>query len=217
MPTGAVLSPARRADLLAWAHEVDGVVIEDDYDAEYRFDREPVGALQGVDPERVVYAGSASKALANALRLGWLVLPSWLARQVAWERIAVDGGGPVLDQLALADLLGRGELDRHLRRTRRLYRHRRDAFVAAVEREIRGARVTGIAAGLHALVMLPERVDEARVLADGRAQGIAFHGLSELRVSPSPEDPPGLVLGYAHLAEPAMERAVIALGRLVAG
>src|SRR3712207_6219507 len=97
MPTGVVLSPRRRADLLAWADDVDGLVIEDDYDAEYRFDREPVGALQGLNAERVAYAGSASKALANALRLGWLVLPERLANRVADERIAVDGGGPVLE------------------------------------------------------------------------------------------------------------------------
>ena len=215
MPTGVVLSPARRAELLAWAEETDGVVIEDDYDAEYRFDREPVGALQGVDPERVVYAGSASKALANALRLGWLVLPSWLARAVALERIAVDGGGAVLDQLALADLLARGEVDRHLRRTRRVYRRRRDALAAAVERELPDATVTGVAAGLHALVMLPDGSDEDGVVAQGRARGIAFHGLGEMRVERAPADPPGLVLGYAHLAEPAIDRAVAAVGEAV--
>ena len=215
MPTGAVLSPARRADLLAWAGEVDGVVIEDDYDAEYRFDREPVGALQGVDPERVIYAGSASKALANALRLGWLVLPSWLAREVAWERIAIDGGGAVLDQLALADLLERGELDRHLRRTRRVYRARRDTLIAALGRELPEATVTGVAAGLHALVLLAEGADEARVMAEGRARGVAFHGLSEMRAEPRDDDAPGLVLGYAHLTEPAVERAVTALAGAV--
>ena len=214
MPTGVVLSPARRAELLAWAHDVDGVVIEDDYDAEYRFDREPVGALQGVDPERVVYAGSASKALANALRLGWLVLPSWLARAVAWERIAVDAGGPVLDQLALADLLGRGEIDRHLRRTRRVYRRRRDALVAALARELPDATVAGVAAGLHALVMLPPESDEAAIVTAGRARGLAFHGLSEMRVDPAPDDAPGRVLGYAHLAEPAIDRAITALAEV---
>ena len=213
MPTGVVLSPARRAELLAWADEVDGVVIEDDYDAEYRFDREPVGALQGVDPERVVYAGSASKSLANALRLGWLVLPTWLARQVAWERIAADGGGPVLDQLALADLLARGEIDRHLRRTRRVYRRRRDALVGALARELPDASVTGVAAGLHALVMLEPRASEERVLAEARSRGVALHGLGEMRLETT--GPPGLVVGYAHLSEPAIDRAVTVLGEAV--
>jgi GntR family transcriptional regulator / MocR family aminotransferase len=214
MPTGVVLSPGRRAELLAWAAEVDGLVIEDDYDAEYRFDRGPVGALQGLDPERVVYAGSASKALANALRLGWLVVPERLVRSLGWERIAADGGGPVLDQLALADLLERGEIDRHLRRTRRLYRARRDAMLAAIDEHLPGAAVGGVAAGLHVLIRLPDGVPERRVLEEARAGGVAIHGLSQLRVARD-DLPPGLVAGYAHLAEPAIVRAVAALGEAV--
>jgi GntR family transcriptional regulator/MocR family aminotransferase len=216
MPTGVVLSAAGRAELLAWAQEVDGVVIEDDYDAEYRFDREPIGALQGLDPSRVVYAGSASKALANALRLGWVVLPEQLARPVAHERIAADGGGAVLEQLTLADLIARGELDRHLRRTRRLYRRRRDALVAAVGEHIPGADVTGIAAGLHALVLLPEGTDEAAVLAGARAAGVALAGLSEMRVTPAPPGArAGLVIGYSHQPEAATARAIAVLGEAV--
>ncbi|MEJ7789428.1 MAG: PLP-dependent aminotransferase family protein [Thermoleophilaceae bacterium] len=212
MPTGVVLSPTRRVDLLAWADEVDGLVIEDDYDAEYRFDREPIGALQGVNPERVAYAGSASKTLANALRLGWLVLPERLARPVAWERVAVDGGGPVLEQLAFADLLARGEIDRHLRRTRRLYRRRRDALVSALAEHVPSAELVGAAAGLHALVLLPESVDEERLSGSLRSSGVACQELRELRTAPGP---PGLVLGYAHLTEPALRRAVVALGEAV--
>ncbi len=122
MPTGVVLSPERRAALIAWADAVDGLIVEDDYDAEYRFDRGPVGALQGLAPERVVYAGSASKSFAHGLRLGWLVLPERLATAVAVERLALDGGAPVLGQRARAAGLARGDLDRHLRRTRREYR-----------------------------------------------------------------------------------------------
>ncbi len=212
MPTGVVLSPSRRADLLAWADEVDGLVIEDDYDAEYRFDRDPVGALQGVDPQRVACAGSASKTLANALRLGWLVVPERLARAVAWERVAVDGGAPVLEQLALADLLERGEIDRHLRRTRRLYRRRRDVLVGALGEHLPCARIMGAAAGLHATILLPESLDEQRVLTELRASGVACQALGELRVAPGP---PGLVLGYAHLSEEAIGRAVAALGAAV--
>jgi len=212
MPTGVVLSPSRRAGLLAWADDVDGLVIEDDYDAEYRFDREPVGALQGVDPQRVAYAGSASKSLANALRLGWLVLPERLARAVAWERVAIDGGGPVLEQLAFADLLRRGEIDRHLRRTRRLYRRRRDALVGALAEHLPSARLVGAAAGLHALVCLPEPLDEERVFAQLRVSGVACQSLRELRIDPGP---PGLVLGYAHLSEPAIARAVATLAAAV--
>jgi GntR family transcriptional regulator/MocR family aminotransferase len=219
MPTGAVLSADRRAELLAWAREVDGLVIEDDYDAEYRFDREPIGALQGVDPEHVVYAGSASKALANGLRLGWLVAPAALARELALERFAADGGGPVVEQLALADLIDRGELDRHLRRTRRLYRRRRDAVMAALAEHLPEASVAGVAAGLHVLVHIPD-VPEPRVVEAARAAGLALQALGELRV-PAAGSPAqagtagGVVLGYAHLSEPAIGRAVAALGEAV--
>ena len=214
MPTGVVLSPARRADLLTWAREVGGLVLEDDYDAEFRFDREPVGALQGLDPQHVAYLGSASKTLANALRLGWVVLPDELARPVAHERVAADGGGPVVEQLALADLLQRGEIDRHLRRMRRLYRRRRDALVAAVATHLPTAEVTGVAAGLHALVAVPG-VDESRALHEARAAGVALVGLSELRVRPKPDAPAGLVVGYGHQPEAATARAIEALARAI--
>jgi GntR family transcriptional regulator / MocR family aminotransferase len=209
MPAGVVLSPERRAALLAWAEAVDGVVIEDDYDAEYRFDRGPVGALQGLAPERVVYAGSASKSFAHGLRLGWLVLPERLAVPVAFERLAADGGGPVVEQLALADLIERGDLDRHLRRTRREYRRRRSALLAALSEHLPEAEVTGVAAGLHALVLLPDGVDEEALLQRAGAAGIAVQGLTSLRVATTGR--PGLVLGYAHLPPPAIARAVAAL------
>ena len=214
MPTGVVLSPPRRAALLTWAEDRDALVFEDDYDAEYRFDRGPVGALQGLAPERVVYAGSASKTFAHGLRLGWLVLPERLAGAVAFERLAVDAGGPVLEQLALADLIERGDLDRHLRRTRREYRRRRDALLAALAEHLPDAEVTGVAAGLHALVLLPGDVDEADLLARAGQAGVAVQGLQSLRVETTGR--PGLVLGYAHLPPPAIARAVGALGELVA-
>ena len=213
MPTGVVLSPERRAALLTWAEAADGHVIEDDYDAEYRFDRGPVGALQGLAPERVVYAGSASKSLAHGLRLGWLVLPERLAREVAFERLASDGGAPVLEQLALADLIERGDLDRHLRRTRRDYRRRRSALLAAVAEHLPEAEVAGVAAGLHALVLFPDGVNEEELLRAAAAAGVALQGLGALRVASA--GPPGLVLGYAHLTEPAIARAVAALGEVV--
>ena len=213
MPTGVVLSPERRAALLTWAEDADGIVVEDDYDAEYRFDRGPVGALQGLAPERVVYAGSASKSFAHGLRLGWLVLPERLATAVAFERLAADGGGPVLEQLALADLIERGDLDRHLRRTRREYRRRRATLLAALEEHLGGwadIEITGVAAGLHALVLLPEGVDEEALLQRAAAAGVAVQGLGALRVETTGR--PGVVLGYAHLPPPAITRAVAALG-----
>ena len=129
-PTGAVLAPERRRELLAWG----GIVIEDDYDSEYRYDRAPVGTLQRLAPDRVVYLGTASKTLAPALRLGWALAPPELAQAIADERWALDSGGPALTARAYAQLIASGELDRHLRRTRREYRERRDALVDALQK-----------------------------------------------------------------------------------
>jgi GntR family transcriptional regulator/MocR family aminotransferase len=214
-PLGGVLAPARRAELLAWADAHDAYVIEDDYDAEFRYDREPVGALQGLAPERVIYAGCASKLLAPGLRLGWLVLPQALAAPVAMEKALDDLGSPALDQLALADFLERGELDGHLRRMRPRYRARRDALVAALARELPGWRLgAGIAAGLHVVALLPEAVDEAAFLATAGEHGMRLHGLSWFRVNPTAPAPPGLVLGFGNASEPALARAVAQLARV---
>jgi GntR family transcriptional regulator/MocR family aminotransferase len=213
-PLGGVLAPERRAALLAWAEAQDVYVIEDDYDAEYRYDRDPVGALQGLAPERVVYAGCASKLLAPGLRLGWLALPQALTGPVALEKALDDLGTSVFDQLAFADFLERGELDRHLRRMRPRYRARRDALVAALSRELPDWRVgAGVAAGLHVVVLLPEAVDEAELLATAGAHGMRLHGLSWFRVTPGP---PGLVLGFGGASEPAIARAVAQLARVAA-
>jgi GntR family transcriptional regulator/MocR family aminotransferase len=204
MPTGAVLAPDRRAALLAWAAEREALVIEDDYDGEYRYDREPVGALQGLAPERVAYLGSASKTLAPALRLGWLMLPSWLADTIGEEKGWADGGSPVLEQLALADFLERGELDRHLRRARLRYRRRRDALVAAIGDAFPGARVRGVAAGLHVVAEPVETVDERALRAAARERSVAVVALRDRGRTL-------LVLGYANMPEPA---AALAAGEL---
>ena len=142
-PTGAVLAPERRAAAVRWAQQRDALIVEDDYDAEYRYDRAPLGAMQGLAPDRVVYAGTASKTLAPGLRLGWLVVPPRLVAAVAEAKALADRGSPVLDQLALADFLARGELDRHLRRTRPLYRRRRDALLRALRDSAPRARAGG--------------------------------------------------------------------------
>jgi GntR family transcriptional regulator/MocR family aminotransferase len=204
MPLGAVLPPARRAALLEWAERRDALVIEDDFDGEYRYDREPVGALQGLAPERVAYLGSASKVLAPALRIGWMVLPSWLERDVAEEKGWADAGSPLIGQLALAEMIERGELDRHLRRVRPGYRRRRDALVAGVERLFPGVRVLGVAAGLHVAVQPRELVDVRALVRRAAARGVALFAFRDRGGPPAST----LLLGYAGVPEPSIEPAL---------
>jgi GntR family transcriptional regulator / MocR family aminotransferase len=204
-PLGVVLAPERRAALLDWAAQAGAMVLEDDYDAEYRYDRQPVGAVQGLAPDLVAYAGSTSKTLAPGLRLGWLVVPDHLLDGVTAAKESDDLGTPVVEQLALADFLERGELDRHLRRTRSVYRARRDALVGALERHLPDCPPAGVAAGLHLVVQLPAGTDEPAVLDAARSRGLGLSGISEHRVEPGP---PALLLGYGRLPEPAIEAAV---------
>ena len=205
-PTGVVLSPERRARLLEWAASTGALVAEDDYDAEFRYDRAPVGALQGLAAERVAYLGSTSKTLAPGLRLGWLVAPSRLVGRLVDEVLHTVITPPRLEQLAFADFLERGELDRHLRRMRLRYRKRRDVLVRALARELPKLEVRGIAAGLHVFAVLPPGSDEQSLLAAARARGIGLTGLSEHAVRPPGEQ--ALVLGYALSPEPALRASV---------
>jgi GntR family transcriptional regulator/MocR family aminotransferase len=209
-PTGAVLSAARRGALVAWAQRTGGLIVEDDYDAEFRYDRKPIGSLQGLAPELVVYGGSASKTLAPAIRLGWLVLPPALVGPVAEEQRRRGGTPAPLDQLAFADLVGRGELDRHLRRQRRRYRRQRDALLAALARELPQVAVEGAAAGLHAVLRLPPGLDERAVRDAARARGVAVEAVAGVAGGP-----PALVVGYANISEPAVPAAVAALAQAV--
>jgi GntR family transcriptional regulator/MocR family aminotransferase len=211
-PTGVPLSPARRAALVAWTRLAGGVVLEDDYDAEYRYDREPVGTLQGLDPEHVVYLGSASKILAPALRLGWVLAPPQLAGALAEQKALTDWGTPVLEQLTLARFLADGDLDRHLRRTRAHYRGRRDALFAALARHVPDAEVEGVPAGLYVTVRLPPGTDEAALLRAGRDRGIGVYARSWYAVDPL-QAAPGLVLGYGSVAEPEIAWGIDQLGR----
>jgi GntR family transcriptional regulator / MocR family aminotransferase len=210
-PTGAVLAPARRRALLAWG----GVVIEDDYDAEYRYDRAPVGTLQRLAPDRVVHIGTASKTLAPALRIGWLLAPPDLAAAVAAARWAVDSGGPAIDQRAYARLLATGEVDRHLRRTRREYGRRRDVLVAALGERLPDCRVEGVAAGLHLLLRLPDGADEAAAVAALAERRVRIRGLDGYRLE-ARTGAPALVVGYGRLPEPAIGAVVDALREAIA-
>jgi GntR family transcriptional regulator / MocR family aminotransferase len=205
-PTGAVLSAERRAGLEAWATAGDRLVIEDDYDAEYRYDREPIGAIHGLAPEHVVYAGSASKTLAPGLRVGWMIVPSSLLDRVAEAKEASDRGSSSIEQLALADFLGRGDFDRHLRHMRPIYRARRDTLLRALQEEMPDLRPVGASAGLHVLAWLPADVDEAAVVELAAVSGVAVAGVAPYRVVP--QGPGGLLFGYGTVTEARIAEGV---------
>ena len=212
-PTGSVLSAANRAAVLRWAAESGAIVVEDDYDAEYRYDRTPVGALQGLAPDRVVYAGSASKVLAPGMRLGWFLLPGHLAGPMAAAKVAADRGSPALEQLALADLITRGEFDRHLRRMRPVYRRRRDALLTALAQRLPQLRPAGVSAGLHLVTWLPPNLDEAAVVDAAARAGVSVEGVTPYRISGP--GPGGLIFGYASVNQQAIAEGVDILARVI--
>jgi GntR family transcriptional regulator/MocR family aminotransferase len=213
-PTGAVMSGARRGALLEWLRRREAIAVEDDYDAEYRYDRAPVGALQGMDPERIVYAGTASKTLAPAMRLGWMVVPPRLLDAVQREQRQVDFGVSRIEQHAFADFLSRGELDRHLRRMRARYRARRDALVEALIEALPEVRVHGIRAGLHVMVQL-RAGDRGRVIRDEAARrGIALTALSDYYLEWA-DDSSMLLLGYGRSTEAVIRAGVRELAAAV--
>jgi GntR family transcriptional regulator / MocR family aminotransferase len=211
-PTGVVLSADRRRELLAWADRVDGYLIEDDYDAEYRYDHQPVATVQGLAPDRVLLGGSISKTLAPALRLGWLAVPPRLAEDAARHKRDLDLMSPVLEQAALAELLASGAYERHIRRNRGRYRRRRDQLLELLTRWLPEAHVGGAAAGLHLLLDLPAGADEPVVIARAAHRGLRLTGLDSYRHAPGA---PGLVLAYAHLDHQHLRRGVRLLAEAI--
>jgi GntR family transcriptional regulator/MocR family aminotransferase len=212
-PTGSVLAPERRAALLNWAARRQAFVIEDDYDAEFRYDREPIGSLQGMAPERVIYVGSASKTLAPALRLGWLIAPAELLEDLARAKEAEDRGSPGLEQLAFADFLERGELDRHLRRMRLIYRHRRHLLTKALRTHLPRRRVFGVAAGLSLMLELPAEADEEALAAAAAALSVNVGGVHRYRARS--KTAPALILGYGALRDSAIAEGVRRLASVI--
>nr|WP_260407852.1 PLP-dependent aminotransferase family protein [Planomonospora venezuelensis] len=195
-PTGVVLSPRRRAELVEWAAATGATILEDDYDAEFRFDRDPVGCLQGLAPGSVVLAGSVSKSLAPGLRLGWVAAPPRIAAAVRLARAELDMGSPVLEQHTLADFVRSGAYDRHLRRMRREYRNRRDTLVRALARHLPEITVRGVSAGLHLLAELPPGWDERAAARTAQSCGLAAEPVGPMRHRPGPS---ALVMGFARL------------------
>jgi GntR family transcriptional regulator/MocR family aminotransferase len=209
-PLGVALAPSRRRQVADWATQTGAVVIEDDYDGEFRYDRQAVGALQSLAPEHVVYGGTASKSLIPGLRLGWLALPGELAGEVAARKRTAGRLSSSLDQLALAEFIRSGGYDRQVRRARLTYRQRRDRLVGALAREVPGVQVSGIAAGLHVLVRLPPRVAEDDVVALAAGRGLALQGLASCRAGEQ-EVSPALIVGYATPPGHAFSAAVARL------
>ncbi|MFJ2739147.1 PLP-dependent aminotransferase family protein [Streptomyces sp. NPDC087440] len=208
-PTGVALHPDRRAAAVDWARGTGGLILEDDYDGEFRYDRQPVGALQGLDPDRVVYLGTTSKALAPGLRLSWAVLTPDLLPHLS----PYDNTSSALEQLTLAEFLSSGAYDRHVRAKRLRYRRRRDDLVAALAAHAPHVRVSGIAAGLHAILELPEGTERA-VLRAAHWQGLALEGLSTYRHPRAPGTPrDGLIVAYATPPDSAWPGALEALVR----
>ncbi|WP_327435819.1 PLP-dependent aminotransferase family protein [Streptomyces sp. NBC_01201] len=213
-PTGVPLHPDRRAEAVDWARSSGGLILEDDYDGEFRYDRQPVGALQGLDPERVVYLGTASKSLAPGLRLAWMVLPGGLVEEVCEAKGGFDWMSGALDQLTLAELIASGAYDRHVRAMRLRYRRRRDQLVEALAERAPDFRVSGIAAGLHAVLELPDGTEQTVVQA-ATWQGLALERLSRFRHPDTEPGRDGLVIGYGTPSESGWAGALDALCRVL--
>ena len=209
-PLGVPLAPPRRSQAVQWAAQAGTVVIEDDYDGEFRYDRRAIGAMQALDPSRVVYVGTASKTLSPAVRLAWLVLPGWLVADVVEAKSLSDRHGSGLDELTLAEFIASGGYDRHVRRARLRYRRRRDRLIGALAPVRPAVRVTGMAAGLHAVLHLPPGQREADVVASAAKRGLALDGMRNFR----PDGvgyPEALVLGYGTPPAHAFTTAVTRL------
>ena len=213
-PTGVVLSAERRQALVAWAQRKDAYVIEDDYDSEFRYDREPLGVVQGLAPDRVFTIGTVSKSLAPAVRLGWVITPPRWLDDVAQSKRLSDRGSSTLDQFALAMLLESGRYDRHLRRMRACYRHRRDVLVGALSTLAPGVELSGLAAGFHAVANLADAADQHAIVSAARLRGVGLYGMDLNRADGS-ASPPRLVLGFGNVADRAIEPGIAAIADLL--
>jgi GntR family transcriptional regulator/MocR family aminotransferase len=209
-PLGVVLSPERRRAIVSWARDRESLIVENDYDAEFRYDGPPIGAVQSLGPERTVYIGTTSKTLAPAVRLGWIAAPAEIAGALTDVQLNFNGGFTGLNGQVLTQLMRSGAYERHVQRCRRDYRRRRDALVATLTSELPQLRIVGIAGGLHLTLLLPPAYDANRVVGTARSEGIDLRSLSYYAHTPIPQEP-GLVLGYGRVPLPSVPSAVAAL------
>lgn len=214
-PLGVAMAPDRRERLLAWATGRGRLIVEDDYDAEFRYDRQPLGALHGLAPDHTAYVGTVSKTLSPALRLGWIVLPPRLIGPVNDAKRHHDVASGIVEQLALARLIDSGVYERHLRRLRRLNRQRRDALLAALHRYLPAAKVTGAAAGLHLMLALPGNADAERVADIAARDDLALTPLDRCLLHRPAAVGDQLILGYGNIAAAAIPEAAQRLRRAV--
>ena len=215
-PLGITMSPARRTALVEWARRRQALIIEDDYDGEFRYDQQPAGALQPLDPGRVIYTGTTSKTLAPALRLGWLSPPASIAAALTAAKEYADRGTSVLDQLTLAQLITSGAYDRHVRQMRGIYRRRRDDLTQALAGSPAGLQLAGISAGLHALARLPQHgPTEEQIRSRAARHSIALHTLGCYWHNPPQPAPQAIIIGYATPAGHAYRPALSALIQLL--
>jgi GntR family transcriptional regulator / MocR family aminotransferase len=215
-PTGVVLTGQRRQQLIAWARRRRGMIIEDDYDAEFRYDRDPIGSMQGLAPDCVISLGTVSKSLAPVLRLGWVVAPGPLLESLARSKNFADRGGPGLDQLALATLIESGRYARHLRRVRAEYAKRREVLIAALARHAPGLPVSGLAAGFHAVLHLPTGTDENQLIDQASQRGVGLYGMAALRHATGTHEP-HLILGFGDTGQHAITAGIAAVADLLRG
>ncbi|MBO0810925.1 MAG: PLP-dependent aminotransferase family protein [Microlunatus sp.] len=210
-PIGVPMSPDRRLALIKWAERVGGVIIEDDYDAEFRYDRRPVGSLQGMAPDRVVLVGSVSKSLGPAVNVGWVIMPQWLIMRILAGDLDAGVGASIFAQEAFAIMITEGWYERHLRAMRTAYRKRRDALVAALAETLPSCPVSGMPAGLHLVLRLPDGTDADAVVRRAAAQQVGVVSMDRYRLRPSPD--PALVIGFGNLRSGREREAVDRLAR----
>jgi GntR family transcriptional regulator/MocR family aminotransferase len=214
-PTGVAMAPERRVQLIDWAERVDGLIIEDDYDAEFRYDRRPVSSLQGMAPDRVALVGSVSKSLSPAVELGWVIMPQWLIMRILSDDLDRGTGPSAFTVEAFATMIDTGAYERHLRTMRNRYRRRREALLQAITELLPDCTPSGMAAGLHLMLRLPDGTDPAVVVRRARAADVGVVDAARYRLRPG--DHPALVIGFGNLRDGRERQAIALLARAIHG